>query len=239
MRPSSISALDAPPTKYVCMTSTPISTCYWCGKAATSNDHVPPQSFFPQGKNLNLFKVPSCANHNEMFSTLDERFRFYIQGSAMSEDAFNMFADKTIRGLQREAAKKFTASLAQYSKWVTVAGERRRVFSVEPEKQNQFFEKLVRGAYYLAFREPACGQIVTASPQFYSPGLDYKTLAENLGLLLNDGSIMTEYACPNPDIFRFRFGREGTPPKQAAAIVMLFYGSVEILGLVTPLLTSQ
>ncbi|MHB1079373.1 MAG: hypothetical protein ACYC67_08210 [Prosthecobacter sp.] len=221
------------------MTSTPISTCYWCGKAATSNDHVPPQSFFPQGKNLNLFKVPSCANHNEMFSTLDERFRFYIQGSAMSEDAFNMFADKTIRGLQREAAKKFTASLAQYSKWVTVAGERRRVFSVEPEKQNQFFEKLVRGAYYLAFREPACGQIVTASPQFYSPGLDYKTLAENLGLLLNDGSIMTEYACPNPDIFRFRFGREGTPPKQAAAIVMLFYGSVEILGLVTPLLTSQ
>ena len=96
----------------------------------------------------------------------------------------------------------------------------------------------VRGAYYLAFREPACGQIVTASPQFYS-GLDYKTLAENLGPLLNDSSVMTEYACPNPDIFRFRFGREGTPPKQAAAIVMLFYGSVEILGLATPSPTEQ
>ncbi len=78
----------------------------------------------------------------------------------------------------------------------------------------------------------------TASPQFYS-GLDYKTLAENLGPLLNDSSVMTEYACPNPDIFRFRFGREGTPPKQAAAIVMLFYGSVEILGLVTPSPTEQ
>ncbi len=218
---------------------TSIPTCYWCGEAATSDDHVPPKSFFPQGKNLNLFKVPSCENHNEMFSTLDERFRFYIQGSAMSEDAFQMFADKTIRGLQKEAARKFAASLAQYSKWVRVNGERRRIFSVQPEKQNQFFEKLVRGAYYLAFREPACGQIVTASPQFYSPGLDYKTLAENLGPLLNDGSIMTEYACPNPDIFRFRFGREGTPPKQAAAIVMLFYGSVEILGLITPPLTAQ
>lgn len=156
----------------------------------------------------------------------------------MSEDAFQMFADKTIRGLPKEAAQKFTASLAQYSKWIMVDGERRRIFSVEPEKQNQFFEKLVRGAYYLAFREPACGQIVTASPQFYS-GLDYKTLAENLGPLLNDSSVMTEYACPNPDIFRFRFGREGTPPKQAAAIVMLFYGSVEILGLVTPSPTEQ
>ena len=30
----------------------------------------------------------------------------------MSEDAFQMFADKTIRGLQKEAAQKFTASLA-------------------------------------------------------------------------------------------------------------------------------
>ncbi|OYW77168.1 MAG: hypothetical protein B7Z37_05295 [Verrucomicrobia bacterium 12-59-8] len=169
-----------------------------------------------------------------MFSTLDERFRFYIQGAAMSEDAFNLFADKTIRGLQKEAAQKFTASLAKYSKWIMVGGERRRIFSVEPEKQDQYFEKLVRGAYYIAFGEPARGRIVTASPQFYSPGLDYKTLAENLGPVLNDGSIMKEYECPNPDIFRFRFGREGTPPKQAAAIVILLYGSVEILGLITP-----
>ncbi len=170
-----------------------------------------------------------------MFSTLDERFRFYIQGAAMSEDAFKLFEGKTIRGLQKEAAQKFTASLAKYSKWVTIGGQKRRIFSVEREKQDQYFEKLVRGAYYIAFQEPACGRVVTASPQFYSPGLDYSTLAQNLGPYLNDGSLMKEYDCPNPDIFRFRYGRTGTPPTQAAAVVILLYGSVEILGLITPL----
>lgn len=209
--------------------------CYWCGAPPVSRDHVPPRGFFPQGKNINLFKVPSCAAHNELFSTLDERFRFYIQGVAEGDDALNAFKDKTVRGLQKEEAVKFTASLARDSSWVLVDGVKRLIISVEPEKQEQYFEKLMRGIYYLAFGEPASGKVVTASPRFHSTGFDYSALVTNLGPYLNDSSLMKEYECPNPDIFRFRYGRVGVPPMQAAAIVVLLYGSVEILGLITPL----
>lgn len=216
-------------------TTTIPDCCYWCGGIPVSHDHVPPSGFFPQGKNINLFTVPSCAAHNQMFSKLDERFRFYIQGVAEGDVALDAFKDKTVRGLQREQARRFTASLARDSTSVSVEGVKRLMFSVDAKMQERYFEKLMRGVYYLAFKEPAQGRIVTASPKFHSTDLNYAELAVKLGPYLNDGSIMKEYECPNPDIFRFRYGRVGNPPMQAAAIVVLLYGSVEILGLFTPL----
>jgi hypothetical protein len=175
-----------------------------------------------------------CAAHNKLFATLDERFRFYIQGVAYGDDAQNVFKDKTVRGLQRKEAVKFTASLASDNSWASVDGVKRLIISVDAEKQEQYFEKLIRGVYYLAFGEPASGKVVTASPMFHSRGFNYSTLVTNQGPFLNDGSLMKEYECPNPDIFRFRYGRVGVPPMQAAAIVVYLYDSVEILGLVTP-----
>lgn len=48
--------------------------CYWCGKLATSREHVPPESLFPENKDIkmisnysyryNLITVPSCDEHN-------------------------------------------------------------------------------------------------------------------------------------------------------------------------------
>lgn len=38
--------------------------CYMCDQAATTGEHVPPRSFFPKSKRVNLWKVPSCEDHN-------------------------------------------------------------------------------------------------------------------------------------------------------------------------------
>lgn len=47
------------------MTTTEVAaTCYACDQPATTREHVPPQSFFPEGHRQNLITVPSCALHN-------------------------------------------------------------------------------------------------------------------------------------------------------------------------------
>lgn len=53
--------------------------CYFCGKPATSSEHVPPKCIFPEQKDLsdedyrkNLITVPSCYRHNSAKSRDDE-----------------------------------------------------------------------------------------------------------------------------------------------------------------------
>ena len=38
--------------------------CYMCDKPGTTKEHVPPKSFFPQGRRTNIWTVPSCPEHN-------------------------------------------------------------------------------------------------------------------------------------------------------------------------------
>lgn len=50
-------------------------TCYLCGQLATSDEHVPPSGFFPDGYRKQLIKLRSCAKHNENTSKDDEYVR--------------------------------------------------------------------------------------------------------------------------------------------------------------------
>ena len=59
--------------------STGAATCYYCGRPATSAEHVPPRCIFPERKDAfgvdrrkNLITVPSCDEHNLRKSKEDE-----------------------------------------------------------------------------------------------------------------------------------------------------------------------
>lgn len=51
--------------------------CYWCGIKLTdetnNREHVPPNGFFPKGYREKLLTVPSCQEHNNKFSLLDQK----------------------------------------------------------------------------------------------------------------------------------------------------------------------
>jgi hypothetical protein len=40
------------------------NTCFACDQSATTREHAPPRSFFPEGSRQKLITVPSCAIHN-------------------------------------------------------------------------------------------------------------------------------------------------------------------------------
>src|ERR1700730_2480473 len=100
-----------------------VSTCYWCGRPASSREHVPPLSFFPTGKRTGLITVPSCYDHNEALSALDEQFRFYVQACCDSAAAMEVFDSKTLRGLERPEAAKLVQKLYEGSRPILVNGQ--------------------------------------------------------------------------------------------------------------------
>jgi hypothetical protein len=64
--------------------------CYWCGRRATSMEHVPPKCLFPEHKDIsntynnnfrkNLITVPSCDDHNLIKSNDDEYLLVCLAG---------------------------------------------------------------------------------------------------------------------------------------------------------------
>lgn len=64
--------------------------CYWCGRDATSREHVPPKCLFPEDKDIksvyeetfrrSLITVPSCDEHNLAKSHYDEYLMVCLGG---------------------------------------------------------------------------------------------------------------------------------------------------------------
>jgi hypothetical protein len=208
--------------------------CYWCGAPATSREHVPSAALFPLGKNTNLITVPSCANHNEAMTLLDEKFRFFLQARETNADALNAFKDKTFRGLSKPEAKGLVTGLAAGSHRVVVNGAQTIALQVNPTEQNLYFEKIIRGLYFHVFKRPAAGRVVSASKDFIVPGFDYAELYAIIGPYLNDPNVTREGKTSNPDIFRFKYARVEDGGKEAVAMALLFYGGVEVIGFITP-----
>lgn len=84
--------------------------CYFCGSPATSKEHVPPKSFFPnvgeKDYRKNLIKVPSCDAHNSFKSKDDEYIRLlFVALSTKINDGSNKdlfrIRDSVIRSMLR------------------------------------------------------------------------------------------------------------------------------------------
>lgn len=82
-----------------------METCYACDEPATTKEHAPPKSFFPESQRINLLTVPSCTVHNNANSTDVEYTRNVISifngNNSVGEQHF---LDKGLRSLEHSPA---------------------------------------------------------------------------------------------------------------------------------------
>ena len=73
--------------------------CYFCGAEATTSEHFPPKSFFPEdsASRANLKTVPSCDEHNAKRSDDDE---YTLLAFTMISENCNEQFPKVIRALK-------------------------------------------------------------------------------------------------------------------------------------------
>jgi len=82
----------------------PGDTCYACDEPATTKEHAPPKSFFPQGKRRNLITVPSCSVHNRDNSPDVEYVRNAIASLAGLNAAGELLIDTAKRSFGHSPA---------------------------------------------------------------------------------------------------------------------------------------
>jgi hypothetical protein len=83
---------------------TPV-TCYACEKPATTVEHAPPKSFFPEGQRVNLITVPSCADRNNANSKDVKYARNVITIMfGVNKIGEQHFSDKSLRSFDHSPA---------------------------------------------------------------------------------------------------------------------------------------
>jgi len=206
-------------------------TCYWCGAKSVSHDHVPPRSFFPNGKRIDLIKVPACKKHNEEFSKLDEKFRLYFQMSADSEIALEEFKNKTLRGLKRKEASGFRKALAKSASPAILNGRKATSFGIDPDELNLFSEKILRGLYFHHYGSIFDGTVNSVCTHIHSVGFDIRPTIEMFVEFRDD---LEKGSAKNEEVFKYECGRVTEDGMIAFAMICTFYGAVTIFGLGIP-----
>ncbi len=138
------------------------STCYYCGQAATTKEHVPPKGIFPELKDspngkdyrTNLMTVPSCELHNLSKSQDDEYLLYVLVMSLPSNEvAKNQFLTKIHRAINKNPSllRRFVIQYEEVSVHDTVTNKWFKTIAIQPEHHRlvSIFTSIAKGIYYL------------------------------------------------------------------------------------------
>lgn len=205
-------------------------TCYWCSNLATGIEHIPPKGLFPKGHRNNMITVKSCTEHNQGFSKIDERMRFYMTSmGGDSEIAKNHFDNKTIRGLKRKEGRGLAIDLVT-NKITTTEGD--ILFRENAMNWDSYFEKIIRGLYFYHFKKNLKDKThffsnkirmlsLSANAHFY-----YHTIEHKLSKYWINGNP------ENKEVFDYKYYYSES--ENQFLIIMTFYESHEVIGVSLP-----
>ncbi|QSF46193.1 hypothetical protein [Paenibacillus tianjinensis] len=152
--------------------------CYWCGKQATSREHVPPRCLFPTDKDVGaLFKqsfrselitVPSCDEHNSLKSGEDE----YLMACLTAKVGNNFLAYAHTQTKLKRSLQLHKNLLDVEEKLNIMINEREfpvSIINVDVPRLSYSFEAIARALFFHEFRIQLKGRCVVASDMFLSP----------------------------------------------------------------------
>lgn len=125
--------------------------CYFCGENASTKEHFPPKSFFPnKGSGLQLKTVPSCPRHNNGKSQVNQYVLAHItmnQGHDLNL-ARRRFVD-SIKP-QIDLDEEFKRKIADGAELLANSSVK---YSVDKNLFDEFFDALSRAVLFEKFSE--------------------------------------------------------------------------------------
>lgn len=191
--------------------------CYWCGKPATSREHVPPKCLFPEKKDIysiyesnfrkNLITVPSCDEHN-LEKSNDDEYLMTVLAGAVGNNGIAYIHNMTKVGRARKRNEKLVNVISNGT--VKING---RNFPVELIKLDNYklsysFEAIGRALYFKEYNKIFDGKIKVISNIFN----DYDKRETDSPMIkaakmIGDERIHWSTKCSgeNPKIFLYQF----------------------------------
>ena len=224
-----------------------MNTCYMCGEVATTTEHVPPKSLFPEEKDLppgydlrrSLITVPSCKTHNTQKSK-DDEYLALVLTVAMGNNQFgtNHFASKVMRALTRRPS---LLALYRDLQPIHIHGRETGMFTIDNARFRRCVEHMVLALCFHDFQRKWPHPMFLDSPsllQFENPKLPallkakreyFQTIGKHLGDAPQKGA--------NPEIFAYRM--TVLKPHDLLLAHLIFYEGCHIMAVSHPKMVKR
>jgi len=191
----------------------PTPTCIYCGRPATTRDHVPPKAIFVELQLPDLVTVPACEDCNNQASRFDEGFRNII-GMRSSEESPNSLTlwKKTFRSLKRrrqelEALWESLREVPIFTGGGLYLGTATEG-AFDAEAHDRVIERITRGLYFHHSGQP----LPLESPIEVYPIRDGSDWQKDVAPLLTQMRVRT---IGGPAIFEYAFAHTDGEPKSS------------------------
>jgi hypothetical protein len=183
--------------------------CYNCGAFATSEEHAPPASFFPEGYDTGLVTVPSCAEHNVNLSGDVE----YVRNVICCQHGVNLVASRvfeTAKGSYANSQRLFNRTFSDV-RAVVVDGDETGAFPIELPRFKRVIKAIAYAMYYHDFGRRNEGDFDVFSTSLNSRSNLYHGVPdgyENLRRIL-EACAFESRPVPQPKVFKYGISRHG------------------------------
>lgn len=201
--------------------------CYMCNRLATTTEHVPPKSFFPDNSREDLITVPSCILHNNSKSDDDEYLRILLTvGIAVNETALKDIFPKVRRSFEK-APKKL--GILKNLRPVKVGDIETGMFDIDSKRFVQIIDSIDRGIYFHMFKQSWMEDLVVFPPTGVAMNLTDNRdniLRRNLESLFNRDYGDLEKQGKNQDAFYYQYAGN----KNTGILRKTFFGGVSMIS---------
>jgi hypothetical protein len=177
-----------------------------CNNESTSNEHVPPVCFFPDGHKVNLITVPSCPDHNLKKSKDDEYVRSII-APAYGNNTFglNMATTKVNRSFQRSTG--LVEAVFKDSNLMKINGAETAAVKVNLDRWIIFFENFSNAIYFHDFGVSPLLRWEIITPSFALEETRLTWQPNRFDILNREilSLAYTQQRTSNPEIFQYFF----------------------------------
>lgn len=137
-------------------------TCYVCGQAATTDEHVPPRSWFPESRRDGLLTVRSCTSHNNENSLDVEYVGFVLTLTSGSTEARDVFENQVARAIAKGKGPRGRV-LSEMS-IMELDGELQLVVEPEPDRLRTAFYAIGSALHFIEYKRPSSDRFYLYSP---------------------------------------------------------------------------
>jgi len=204
-----------------------------CDRVATTKEHSPPLSFFPDGLRVNLITVPSCKIHNNDNHIDVEYVRNIIVTDINSNQvARDLFQGKVLRSYRRN--RKLVQRTFQKVREVKIGGRETAITRLNRTRFNPIIRAIAFALYFHDFGEKfqyrwhiynatmlSEGQAFHDMPDDFNP--QARAVLRNLPVADRDTN--------QPEVFKYGVYRS---VDHRVIYKLVFYGGVDIYALGIP-----
>lgn len=212
--------------------------CYWCGKPATSKEHVPPKCLFPElrdsklysNKNFrnNLITVPSCEEHNSKKFNDDEYLMTCLAGG-VGNNNIAYYHNSTKVNRTRIRNKKIVDVLKDLNIKTKTRDFPVQIIEVDNSRLMNSFEAIARGLYFYEYQTIFLGECLSISELYLNPLVKEWINFTNKSIKLIEYERHlwnTDLKGKNKEVFSYQFGP--IDEFDCQTLILTFYENIKV-----------